>query len=106
MKQAMRRARYLVVGLTVALSVLVAVPLAMAHNQSGDHVGCVSASSGHWKQFSSGTVTYAIEGGGSDSAWEAAGTSAWINIPGFWGGGWWSIGGVHPQSGTAYMHCH
>ncbi len=106
-----RTARQLVVGgflavtMTVALG-LFAAPVTYAHDQSGDHVGCITASSGHYKQYENGWVTYRLENGGSQSAWEAAGTNAWINIPGFWAGGWWSITGTHPQSGTAWMHCH
>lgn len=109
MKRLRRKPRALVGGLAITLAVVFLAPVASAHNQSGDHPGCITASSGHWKQAENGVVTYKIEpgtGSNSQSAWEAAGTSAWINIPGSWTGGWWSITGIHPTSGTAYMHCH
>ncbi len=84
---------------------LVALPVT-AHTSSGDHVGCVYETRAHfYQQANWGTVSYYLEGENPATLFKkfAKGNRHWTR-EGFWPGGVWSVGGVHPASG-AYITC-
>ena len=93
----------MVVSLVVLALLLVSAP-ALAYDQSGDHVGCVYETTANFNQLRNGTVDFALEGKGTAYRYYYKGSNRHFTRSGYWGGGWWALGGIDPGLG-AYITC-